>query len=1518
MRHRGSVILLTAIALIALGMPMAAAQETVLYSFVYGTSDGLNPNSNLIPDGKGNFYGTTEYGGSVGSPYNFDGTVFELSPKSGGGWTETVLYSFGVVSGDGIQPVAGLVFDSAGNLYGTTLSGGAHNEGTVFELSPQSGGGWTEKILYSFGATATDANSPRRGTLVFDAKGNLYGTTNQGGTNGASPGDGAVFELSPGTGGVWTEKVIYSFGANTTDGLNPRSGVVFDAAGHLYGTTYAGGPYSCGTSTCGTVYELTPGSGSTWTEKILHNFNLNDVDGANPVGGVIFDGQGNLYGTTYYGGNYGNGNHLGAVYELSPTVEGTWTEEVLYSFTGTNGDGASPTSDLIFDQAGNLYGTTEFGGAAISSEGTVFKLTRGSSGWNESILYAFSGALSDGHNPVAAVNFDAAGNLYGTTSAGGTNSAGQYGTIFQLASIVTAAPQFSPPGGAYSSSQNVSLSDSTANATIYYKINGSSSPVQYTEAIKVSSSETITAYAISPSLPQSQPSVANYQIGGTAATPWFSPAAGTYSAAQLVTINDAAPGATIYYTTNGTTPTTSSTKYTSPISVTTTETIEALAVASGYSNSAVASAKYTITPVVPPAEKVLYNFSATSDDGGVPLDNLVADGSGNLYGTTKFGGPNEVTYAGNQVSAGTAFELVKSGSTYTEKIIYNFGASTSDGALPIANMVFDSKGNLYGTTFAGGAYGLGTVFELSLSGGNWTEKIIYSFGVSLADGKIPEAGVIFDSKGNLYGTTSVGGTSDTTYGGGYGTVFELSPSGSTWTETVLWNFSYLSQTDGYFPESNLVFDSSGNLYGTTADGGTGQDLEGGGTIFELVPQGGGGWTEKVLYNFGGGGPQGYLITGGVVLDSAGNIYGVAHSGGNGYGLDGTLFELSPAGGSAWTFQVLHSFGAYETDGINPNASLIFDSAGDLYGTTYAGGAYGYGTVFEMTPQTGGGWIESVVHSFDLVSTDGANPSASLILDGSGNLYGTAAYGGSHGNGNNGQIGGTVFEIVNSTTTNYKLTVTAAGTGSGSVSSSPSGIACPGTCSASFASGTVVTLTEAANSGSTFAGWGGACSGTGSCKVTMSTAESVTATFNSSSAPAVKLSATSLNFGSIGENETTPAKVVTLTNTGTAALSISSIAITGTNTADFGQTNTCGSSVAANASCTISVTFTPKTTGALTAAVSVTDNASGSPQTIALSGTGTTAKLSPLSLSFGSIGENETTPAKTVTLTNLGTTAMTISSISITGTNAADYAETNTCGTSLAASASCTISVTFTPNVIGVLSSASLSVSDNATGSPQKVSLSGTGTTAKLSPLSLSFGSIGENETTPAKTVTLTNLGTTAMTISSISITGTDAADYAQTSTCSTSLAASANCTISVTFKPNTTGVLSSASLSVSDNATGSPQKVSLSGTGTTAKLSPLSLSFGTVTVGSKSAAKTVTLTNGGTSALAITSITITGTNASDFAETNTCGSSLAASASCTISVTFTPGATGSRSAAISVTDNAIGSPQKVTLSGTGG
>jgi len=392
----------------------------------------------------------------------------------------------------------------------------------------------------------------------------------------------------------------------------------------------------------------------------------------------------------------------------------------------------------------------------------------------------------------------------------------------------------------------------------------------------------------------------------------------------------------------------------------------------------------------------------------------------------------------------------------------------------------------------------------------------------------------------------------------------------------------------------------------------------------------------------------------------------------------------------------------------------------------------------------------------------------------------------------------------------------------------------------------------------------------------------------------------------------------LTNIGSAPLSITSITITGADPADFAETNNCPSSLAGGANCTVSVTFAPLIVGSLTAALSITDNASGSPQTVSLSGTGVgvpTVSLSPISLTFGNQLVGTTSPAQNVTLSNTGTGTLTITSITSSG----NFGETNTCGSSLAAGSSCTISVTFTPTATGTRTG-TLSVTDNAAGSPQTVSLTGKGVqpAVKLSPTSLSFGNQLVGTTSPSKSVTMSNTGTTTLTINSISITGTNAVDFAETNTCGGSLAAGANCTISVTFTPQTAGSLS-ASVSVSDNAPGSPQTVSLTGTGTqpAVSLSPTSLTFSTQLVGTSSASKPVTLTNTGTATLTITSISVTGADPTDFSETNTCGSGLAAGASCTINVTFKPTVKGTRTASVSVADNAPGTPQTVSLTGTG-
>ena len=318
-------------------------------------------------------------------------------------------------------------------------------------------------------------------------------------------------------------------------------------------------------------------------------------------------------------------------------------------------------------------------------------------------------------------------------------------------------------------------------------------------------------------------------------------------------------------------------------------------------------------------------------------------------------------------------------------------------------------------------------------------------------------------------------------------------------------------------------------------------------------------------------------------------------------------------------------------------------------------------------------------------------------------------------------------------------------------------------------------------------------------------------------PVPILSATSLTFASQVVGATTTAQTVTLTNSGTAALSISSIALSGANAGDFAQTNNCGSSVAVGANCAVSVAFKPTATGTRTAAVTLTDNCTGGQQAVSLSGTGTaaTASLSPTSLTFASQAVGATSAAQTVTLTNSGTAALSISSIALSGTNAGDFAQTNNCGSSVAVGANCAVSVTFKPTASGSRAAA-VTLTDNGTGSPHSVNLSGTGgsgsAVANISPSSLTFGSEPVDMTSSSQVITLSNTGSAALTISSIAFTGTNATDFTEADTCIPSVAAGGNCTIAILFTPAASGTRT-ASLSITDNASGSPQAASLSGTG---------------------------------------------------------------------------------------------------------
>ena len=416
---------------------------------------------------------------------------------------------------------------------------------------------------------------------------------------------------------------------------------------------------------------------------------------------------------------------------------------------------------------------------------------------------------------------------------------------------------------------------------------------------------------------------------------------------------------------------------------------------------------------------------------------------------------------------------------------------------------------------------------------------------------------------------------------------------------------------------------------------------------------------------------------------------------------------------------------------------------------------------------------------------------------------------------------------------------------------------------------------------------------------------------------VTVSPSSLSFPTQVLGTTSAPQTVTLTNGAPNSLTISSIAITGTNLNDFQiQNNTCGSALSGNASCTVQVVFKPTSVNNRTATLTFTDSAPGGTQTVALSGVATAVNLSPTSLTFASQTVGTTSPAQVITLTNeSGGSTVTITSLTITGTNSTDFAQTNTCGTSVLPLKSCTISVTFTPTATGART-ATVSVADNAGSSPQTAALSGTGTAnVTLTPAALTFTAQVLKTSSPPQVVTLKNGGTTALTISNVAISGTNATDFSQTNNCGTSVAGGASCTINVTFKPTSINHRV-ATLTVTDGA--GSQTTSLSGTGTAASISPKKLTFASQTVGTTSTPQVITLTNasGGT-AITITALTIAGADPGDFAQTNTCGTSVPPLKSCTISVTFTPTVTGNRAATVSITDNAGASPQIVPMTGVG-
>jgi uncharacterized repeat protein (TIGR03803 family) len=495
-------------------------------------------------------------------------------------------------------------------------------------------------------------------------------------------------------------------------------------------------------------------------------------------------------------------------------------------------------------------------------------------------------------------------------------------------------------------------------------------------------------------------------------------------------------------------------------------------------------------PPTPGSFVTLYTFEG-QPDGADPQASLIQDLEGNLYGTTKTGGSSNL---------GTVFKLDAIG---IETILYSF-TGAPDGANPVTALILDSAGNLYGTTESGGIIGgtcpgnngCGVVFKVDATG---KETVLYSF-TGAADGWSPLGALVEDSLGNLYGTTVSGGAV------GPGVVFKLDPNGK---ETVLHSFSGGS-TDGANPSASVTLDDSGNIYGTTSSGGTLNCTTGGfntplrtigcGTVFKLDSTA----AESILYSFPGDSNSGAAFPNSrLARDAAGSLYGTTSAGGghcyviammppqpNVDIFCGTVFKVDAMG----SVTVLHTFRG-QNDGASPRGDLVLDAAGNLYGTTYYGGTgncvvegtfglpvdVGCGTIFKIDPAGN----ETVLYTFPSFA-DGS-PNAGLLLDSAGNLYGTAS--------GNSSSSGTVFRLRQSET--FSLSVVLSGSGSGTVTSSPTGISCGSQCSATFVGGIAVTLTPAPASSSTFSGWSGACSGSADCTLTLAAAESVTATFAAS-------------------------------------------------------------------------------------------------------------------------------------------------------------------------------------------------------------------------------------------------------------------------------------------------------------------------------------------------------------------------------------------------------------------------------------
>ena len=658
---------------------IASPAQTFTTLVNFNWANGASPYAGLVQGTNGNFYGTTSEGGAHGG-----GTVFEITA----GGTLTTLYGFCSQTNctDGSRPVGALVQATDGSFYGTTSFGGAYGAGTVFKITP----GGTLTTLHSFAGTvvlgAGVGGGAGPGGLVQGTDGNFYGTT-----GGGAYGGGTVFEIT--AGGTLT--TLYSFCLQTAcaDGSGPN-GLVQATDGSFYGTTSGGGANGGGT-----VFEISAGGKLTTLYSFC--FQTACADGSSPVGALVQATDGNFYGTT----NGGGANGDGTVFKITPT--GTLT--TLHSFAPAVGEGALPEAGLAQATDGNFYGTTRDGG--VAGAGTIFEITAGGA---LTTLYSICSGPASACNPnslspTAGLLQATDGNFYGTT-------AGPYGTVFSLSVGLGPFVETEPTSGALGTAVNILGSNLTGATSVTF--NGTAAAFTVVSSSEIET--TVPAGATTGTVQVTTPSGtlnSNVAFRVTADTPTFNPPAGTYSAAQSVTLTDTTTGAVIYYTTDGSTPTTSSTMYTTAIEVSSTETIEAIAVAAGYSTSAVASGTYTLQL---PAPTPAFTFTTLDVAGGgkgmlqgtVPLSiNAAGDVTGIYLDATNFPVAHGFARAANGTT--TAFDAPGAGTTSTQGTI----PVSINTAGQIAGMYRDANNVSHG--FVRATNGSITEFDVTGAGTGW-------------------------------------------------------------------------------------------------------------------------------------------------------------------------------------------------------------------------------------------------------------------------------------------------------------------------------------------------------------------------------------------------------------------------------------------------------------------------------------------------------------------------------------------------------------------------------------------------------------------------------------------------------------------------------------------------------------------------------------------------------------------------------------------------------------------------------